>query len=428
MRGEMKKLRIAQISNLVEPVTDSSTNGLAQIVYHLTQELAALGHDVTLYAPLRSSTDARLVPLSSISSAADTTLGKVLPVAAAFADWRHFDIIHDHTRFFSTLFAHLVPIPIVSTVHHPVEFDELHWHHQAAEYATFFRRSWERLAKSVTTVFVSQFQRARFSGKAHVIHNGIPLAKWSKGSFAPGRHLAFLGAINDTKGTHEAIKAALLAREEIIVAGTTDENGPYFQRKIRPLVDGDRVKFIGPVNFEQKQRFLADAKAVLMPIQWDDPFPTVALESLASGTPVIAWNRSSMGEIVEDGKTGFLVSSVEEMAARIRDIGRIDRRSCRSRAELLFDSKLMAANYVELYRSLLGLTSQQDTGLFSDTHSERGMGPRKGSERHEVPARNLKGAKKKTLINANDALKVVLDGQNRMTMFRTRRHLSRHPR
>ena len=135
-----------------------------------------------------------------------------------------------------------------------------------------------------------------------------------------------------------------------------------------------------------------------------------------------------MGEIVEDGKTGFLVSSVEEMAARIRDIGRIDRRSCRSRAELLFDSKLMAANYVDLYRSLLGLTSQQDTGLFSDTHSERGMGPRKGSERHEVPARNLKGAKKKTLINANDALKVVLDGQKRMTMFRTRRHLSRHPR
>ncbi len=110
------------------------------------------------------------------------------------------------------------------------------------------------------------------------------------------------------------------------------------------------------------------------------------------------------------------------------DIGRIDRRSCRARAELLFDSKLMAANYVDLYRSLLGLTFQQDTGLFSDTHSEPGMGPRKGSERHEVPARNLKGAKKKTLIDANDALKVVLDGQKRMTMFRTRRHLSRHPR
>ena len=90
------------------------------------------------------------------------------------------------------------------------------------------------------------------------------------------------------------IRAALQANERIIVAGTTEENGEYFQRKIRPLVDDDRVEFIGSVNFEQKQRFLADAKAVLMPIQWDDPFPTVALESLASGTPVIAWNRSSM--------------------------------------------------------------------------------------------------------------------------------------
>jgi glycosyltransferase involved in cell wall biosynthesis len=421
----MKKLRIAQISNLVEPVTDSSTNGLAQIVYHITQELAALGHDVTLYAPLRSSTDARLVPLSSISSAADTTLGKVLPLAATFADWRHFDIIHDHTRFFSTLFAHLVPIPIVTTVHHPVEFDELHWNHQAAEFATFFRRSWEQLVKSVTTVFVSQFQRARFSGKAHVIHNGIPLTKWSKASFAPGRYLAFLGAINETKGTHEAIKAALLAYEEIIVAGTTDETGEYFQRKIRPLVDGERVKFIGPVNFEQKQRFLADAKAVLMPIQWDDPFPTVALESLASGTPVIAWNRSSMGEIIEDGKTGFLVSSVEEMAARIRDLGRIDRRACRARAERFFDSRQMATRYVDLYRSLLGVKSHQARKLFGDT-SHRGRS-QNGSERHEFLAGSFGAAKKKALINANDAVKVVFDDKKRATMFRkTKNENSRH--
>jgi glycosyltransferase involved in cell wall biosynthesis len=128
--------------------------------------------------------------------------------------------------------------------------------------------------------------------------------------------LPFLGAINETKGTLEAIKAALLANEEIIVAGTTDESGEYFQRRIRPLVDGDRVRFIGSVNFEQKQHFLAGAKAVLMPIQWDDPFPTVALASLASGTPVIAWNRSCMSEIIENGKSGFLVSSLEEMAAK----------------------------------------------------------------------------------------------------------------
>jgi glycosyltransferase involved in cell wall biosynthesis len=149
---------------------------------------------VTLYASRRLSTNARLIPLSSISNASDTILGKVLPVAAAFADWRHFDIIHDHTRFYSTLFAHLVPIPVVSTVHHPVEFDELHWHHPAEEYKTFFRHSWGRPVESVTTVFVSQFQRARFSGRAHVIHNGIPLTKWSKASFAPGRYLAFFGS------------------------------------------------------------------------------------------------------------------------------------------------------------------------------------------------------------------------------------------
>jgi len=119
------------------------------------------------------------------------------------------------------------------------------------------------------------------------------------------------------------------------------------------------VKYIGSLNFKQKQSFLAEAKAVLMPIQWDDPLPTVALESLASGAPIIAWNRSSMGEIIENGKSGFLVSSIEEMAARVRDLSRIDRKACRSRAELLFDSRQMADRYVNLYKTLLDVPSRQ---------------------------------------------------------------------
>jgi glycosyltransferase involved in cell wall biosynthesis len=350
---EMQQLRIAQISNLAEPITDSTKNGLSQIVYNLTEELVDLGHNVTLYAPLHSSTSAKLVPLSSHKSASKSLLGKVLPVAAAFSDWRDFDIIHDHTRFYSTLFAPLLPIPVVSTVHHPVEFDELHWHHPADEYSAFFRSRWERLLEDINTVFVSQFQRARFNGKGHVIYNGIPLDKWPKPNFSSGHYLAFLGSINEMKGTHEAINAALLANEALIIAGITAENGEYFQQKIKPFVDGDRVKYIGSLNFEQKKNFLADAKAVLMPIQWDDPLPTVAIESLASGTPVIAWNRSSMPEIIENGKTGFLVSSIEEMAARIRDLNGVDRKVCRSRVERLFDSKQMAAQYVDLYRTLI---------------------------------------------------------------------------
>jgi glycosyltransferase involved in cell wall biosynthesis len=119
------------------------------------------------------------------------------------------------------------------------------------------------------------------------------------------------------------------------------------------------VKYIGSLNFGQKRSFLAKAKAVLMPIQWDDPLPTVALESLASGTAVIAWNRSSMQEIIENGKSGFLVSSTEEMAARAKDLGRIDRKACRSRAELLFDSRQMANRYMNLYETLLGVPSRQ---------------------------------------------------------------------
>jgi glycosyltransferase involved in cell wall biosynthesis len=349
----MKKLRIAQIATLVEPITDSSKNGLSQIVYILTQELVRLGHEVTLYAPLASKTNAKLVALSDFAHAADTILGKVLPVAAGFADSRNFDIIHDHTRFYSTLFAHLLPTPVVSTVHHPIEFEELHWNYPADQYGVYVKATWDRLVRYMTTVFVSRFQRLRFDGPAEVIYNGIPLDRWTQPNFSSGRYLAFLGAINETKGTREAIEAAMLAREAIVIAGTTDERGEYFQKNIKPLIDEDRVKYIGPVNFEQKQKFLAEAKAVLMPVQWNDPLPTVALESLASGTPVIAWDRSSLGEIVENGKSGFLVSSIEEMAARIRDIETIDRKECRSRVALLFDSKEMAKNYVSLYEKLM---------------------------------------------------------------------------
>ncbi len=350
----MNKLRIAQIATLFEPVTDASTMGLTQIVYNLTQELVALGHDVTLYAPLGSSTNATLVPLSDFTHASETILGKVLPVSAAFSDWRNFDIIHDHTRFYSTLFAHLLPIPLVSTVHHPVEFDELHWHYPHKAFNAFMRDSWERLLDSVTTVFASEFQRAHYGKGSELIYNGIPLERWPVPNAAGGRYLVFLGAINETKGTHEAIQATLLAKEDIVIAGTTYESDDYFRQKIEPFVDGKQVTFIGPVALKQKQQLLADAKAVLMPIQWDDPLPTVAIESLASGTPVIAWNRSSMPEIIEHGKSGFLVSSIEEMAARIKDIETIDPKECRSRAELLFDSKQMAKNYVALYRRLLG--------------------------------------------------------------------------
>jgi glycosyltransferase involved in cell wall biosynthesis len=349
----MKRLRIAQIGTLFEPITDSSKNGLSQIVHILSENLVDLGHEVTLYAPLRSSTRAKLVALSDMEDAAETILGKVLPIIAAFADWRNFDVIHDHTRFYSTAFAHLLPVPLVSTVHHPIEFDEIHWGHPHDQFKTYFEAIWEHLIQSVTTVFVSHFQRADFKGEARVIHNGIPLDRWANPSFSAGEYLAFFGAINETKGAREAIEAALLANERVVIAGTIYESEEYFERSVRPYIDGDKVKYIGSLNFEEKQKFLAQAKAVLMPIQWNDPLPTVGLESLASGTPIIAWDRSSMGEIVENGQTGFLVSSIQEMASRIKDIGTIDRRKCRSRAEQLFDAKQMAKNYVELYESLL---------------------------------------------------------------------------
>ena len=159
-------LRIAQISTLVEPVTESSKNGLSQIVYYLTQELVDLGHDVTLYAPMSSSTNGRLVALTDLDTAAETILGKVLPVAAAFADWRDFDIIHDHTRFYSTLFAHLLSVPIVSTVHHPAEFDELHWNYPHDQYTIYFKAIWQRACSEHEHSLCKPFSARWLRGKS----------------------------------------------------------------------------------------------------------------------------------------------------------------------------------------------------------------------------------------------------------------------
>lgn len=358
----MRKLRIAQVTNLMESVPPSHQHGLEQLVYDLTEELAKMGHQITLFATADSKTSARLIPLwpkatmrDPYAKKKDPSFYTKLTVAAALNQQSEFDIIHDHSRFIAPYFAPLVKTPIVSTIHHPISFEESYKKEFPPDYQPYFKNAWETYRKKVHTVVVSRFQAEKYAAPSTVIHNGTNIHTVLP-NYDPGKYLAFLGYITPDKGVAEAIQAVLKTDETLLISGPLDQtelNQKYFSEKIHPFLDNQKIKYLDPLSHEEKINFLKNAKAVLMPIQWDEPFGLVAIESMTCGTPVIAWNRAAMPEIIENGVSGFLINSVEEMAQKISQINKLDRKNARKRVEENFTSEIMAQNYVNLYNQIL---------------------------------------------------------------------------
>jgi glycosyltransferase involved in cell wall biosynthesis len=185
------------------------------------------------------------------------------------------------------------------------------------------------------------------------IHHGIDVASFHVG--APEGYLLFLGRFSPEKGADRAVHAARIAGRRLILAGKVDPpEADQFADVVEPLIDGDRVRYVGEVNAEAKRDLLAGADALLFPIEWDEPFGLVMIEALASGIPVIAFRWGSVPEIVEDGRTGFIVDDVEAMAAAIGRLDEIDRGECRSAAERRFTVERMVDDVETMYRSMLG--------------------------------------------------------------------------
>ncbi|MCL5432390.1 MAG: glycosyltransferase family 4 protein [Patescibacteria group bacterium] len=356
-----KKLRIAQITNLQESVPPIHENGLEQIVYLLTQELVKRGHEVTLFATADSKTSAKLVPIWPTAVSRDPAAAIFSPdtfsqwaVSEAFLRQADFDIIHDHTWSSSRHFAGLINIPVVATVHSPITRKET-LEKLPADHRPYFERILARNEHNSHAVMVSRFQASRYPYPTTVIPNGIDVENFH---FNPsgGDYLLFLGYITPNKGALQAIEAVLPTKEKLIIAGPIRPDDPvaqkYFAEKIKPLLS-DRIKYVGPANKPAKIKLLAGAKATLMPIQWDEPFGLVTIESLAAGTPVIALNRAAMPEIISSGQDGFLANSVEEITDFISQIENIDRAKCRQKAEQQFSAAAMVEKYEQLYRHLL---------------------------------------------------------------------------
>jgi glycosyltransferase involved in cell wall biosynthesis len=335
-------MRIAQIAPLAESVPPKLYGGTERVVAWLADELVALGHEVTLFASGDSRTKAKLVPtwpralrLGRPRSDPAPAYAALLEAVAEAAD--DFDVIHSHVDWLHLPLLRRLRTPFLTTLHGRLDLPDVSLAMQRFGDAPF--------------VSISQSQRAPLPDLYWLatIHHGMP-AGLLELSEQPEGYLAFLGRITPEKGPDIAIRVARAARLPLRIAAKVPRGeNRYFNETIKPLLDGNNVRFVGEVNDRQKQAFLSNAAALLFPIDWPEPFGLVMIEAMACGTPVIAWNVGSVPEVVEHGVTGFIVRSVEEAAAAVRRLDTLDRAAIRATFERRFSVTTMSKNYLDLY-------------------------------------------------------------------------------
>ena len=313
-----------------------------QVTSLLTEALVARGVDVTLFATKDSRTSARLdgicpAPYSEDPSI-DAKVWEMLHVAHVFEQAGAFDLIHNQADFVPLAFSRLIGTPMVTTIH-GFSSERILPAYKEYENCNYY-------------VAISEADRHPDLRYAATIHHGIPMEDFP---FDPhgSEDLLFFGRIHPDKGAAEAIAAAHRSGRKLIMAGIVQDQN-YYDEKVAPTLDGRSVVYLGPVGGTVRTKTLGAAHALLHLINFDEPFGLSVVEALACGTPVIACNRGSMSELIDDGVTGFLVDSLDAAVAAINRIGEIDRAACRAAISARFTADIMADRYLDLYRSILG--------------------------------------------------------------------------
>ena len=308
----------------------------------LTEALVAKGVDVTLFATADSLTAGKLeavVPTGySEDHSLDAKVMEMLHVSHVFEQARHFDLIHNQADFVPLAFSRLVDTPLVTTIHG----------FSSPRIVPVFKRYEDR----VHYVAISDADRHPDLRYAATIHHGIPIEEFpfdAEGS----DDLLFFGRMHPDKGAGEAIRAAIATDHRLLMAGIIQDEA-YYSREVAPFLDGGRIVFNGPLGGAARTRALGHAKALLHLIDFAEPFGLSVIEAMACGTPVIAYNKGSMPELIEHGVTGFLVDTFEEAVEAIGRIGEIDRMACRRTVEERFTVERMADKYLALYERILG--------------------------------------------------------------------------
>jgi glycosyltransferase involved in cell wall biosynthesis len=341
-------MRIAQVAPLYESVPPRLYGGTERVVSYLTEELVGMGHEVTLFASGDSVTRARLVAACSQGLWGNPDCRETLPhhvhlMDLVFEDVSRFDLIHFHTDYLHFPLLRRYPCKSVTTIHgrlHTADVKSLLEEHPEAP-----------------LVSISDSQRLPVpeANWVSTVHHGLPRGLHTFQS-QPADYLAFLGRVSPEKRLDRAIEIARLAGKRLKVAAKIyPEERTYYSQVIEPLLNSSRsfVEFVGEVGGREKDEFLGNASALLFPIDWAEPFGLVMIESMACGTPVIAWRNGSVPEVIDDGVTGFVVENLAQAVRAVHDIARLSRRDCRKVFEERFDASRMARNYVDVYRRLV---------------------------------------------------------------------------
>jgi glycosyltransferase involved in cell wall biosynthesis len=339
----MEKLRIAQVAPLYESVPPKLYGGTERIVSYLTEELVRQGHDVTLFASGDSVTKARLVAPCSRSlrldpGCIDPLAHHLVLVEEVFRRAEEFDILHFHIDYLHFPVSRRSPVPHVTTLHGRLDLPDL---------VPLYR---EFRGMPVTSISNAQRAPLPWLNWRGTVHHGLP-ADLHCGLDGPGDYLAFLGRVSPEKGLERAIEIARRARLPLRIAAKVDRADiPYHEEVIKPLFAQPHVDFVGEIGEEEKRGFLGNARALLFPIDWPEPFGLVMIEAMACGTPIVAFRRGSVPEIMTEGETGFVCSTVEEAVAAVERLPEISRRGCRQAFERRFTATRMAREYVSIYR------------------------------------------------------------------------------
>ncbi|MDR3420248.1 MAG: glycosyltransferase family 4 protein [Xanthobacteraceae bacterium] len=338
-------MHIAQIAPLTEAIPPKLYGGTERVVSWLTEELIALGHNVTLFASGDSVTSARLDAvwpraLRLDGAVRDPNALHMLMLERVYQRAADFDFLHFHLDYYPFSLFSRQPTPFVTTLHGRLDLPE----HQPV-FDAFS-------AAPVVSISNSQRRPVPQARWVRTVHHGLPERLLAPKSVKPS-YFAFLGRIAPEKGVDRAIRIAEHCGVKLKIAAKVDNaDREYFDEQIQPMIKSPHVEYIGEINDKEKSEFLSGAIVLLVPIDWPEPFGLVMIEAMACGTPVIAFNRGSVPEVIDDGVTGFIVEDINGAIGAVDRLGHLSREKIRRRFEERFTARRMAQDYLAVYRSL----------------------------------------------------------------------------
>jgi glycosyltransferase involved in cell wall biosynthesis len=346
-------MKIAQIAPLAEAVPPRLYGGTERVVSYLTEELVRQGHQVTVFATGDSRTRAELVACAPQALRLDPSVRDPVPHVLMMLDEvrrrsHEFDVLHFHMDLLHFPgFTDIAP-RTVTTLHGRLDLPDLQ---------PFYDRFHDFPLVSISNDQRRPLPNANWVGN---VYHGLPPELLRFSASGHRGYLAFLGRISPEKRPDRAIEIARRAGLPLRIAAKVDNaDREYFERQIQPLLADPLVEFIGEIGESQKSEFLGNARALLFPIDWPEPFGLVAIEAMACGTPVIAFARGSVPEVIEDGLTGFVVNNIDDAVRAVRRLDELDRHEVRGRFEQRFSAARMARDYLQIYQQRARTSAQR---------------------------------------------------------------------